>query len=550
MIHRASWLCALVTLAACGDAPELPAPLAAAGLEGPRRGGTLRFAVADDIRTLDPAIAFDEFSLYAQRLLFDGLIGYKPSSSGTPLELVGALAESWTISADRLVYTFNLRAGIVYADGSPIVAEDFVDQIERILDPATPSPGKLFYGVIQGGAARRDGKADRVSGVRALDPRRLEVRLEKPDASFLMVMAMGFIAPVPRAYVERAGERIRDQPLTSGPFRLVAWEQGTRIIFERNPRYWNPQIPYLDRIELELQVSRDVAVLKFLRGELDTLERLSSDKYVQFMKQPEWKPYIRTTAANNVYGELMDVTVPPFTDKRVRQALNYALNKEDSYRIYNGRMTISHGALPPNVPGYDPTMKPYPHDPAKARQLLAEAGYKDGFDIDYYITKDEAAEKLAVSLQADLAEVGVRVHIKLLTFPAYLSAVGRHQLSFAYTSWYMDFPDPWDFLEVKFHSRSITPTNSNNETNFSNAEVDRLLDAARGEPDRAKRLAMYHRVEEILFEECPWIWHYHGVIVEVAQPYVKNYTYHPVYFRDYRETWLDKPGTTAVQAAP
>ncbi len=554
----ARWSLPLIMITmACGEAPTLPEPLAAAGLPGPRRGGTLRFAIADDVRTLDAAIAYDEFSLYAEHLIFDGLLSYRPTSSGHPLELGPGLAESWTISEDRRVYTFTLRPGIVYEDGSPIVAADFANSIERIMNPATNTQAKQFYEHVEGASARKAGKADHLSGVRALDDRHLEIRLEKPDESFLMIMAMMFIVPVPKAWSDKQGARIRDQPLASGPFRLVEWNQGSRMVFERNPHYWNPELPYLDRVEMDLQVGRDVAVLKFLRGEYDTLERLSSDKYVQFAKSPEWKPYLVTTPATNVYGELMDTTRPPFgpkdpnnpTDvangKRVRQAMNYALNKEDSYRLYNERLVIAHGVLPPNMPGYDPNMKPYPYDPQRARALLAQAGYAKGFDIDYYITKDEAAEKFAQSIQADLGDVGVRVHIKVLTFPTYLSAVQRPgTLQFAYTSWYMDFPDPWNFLEVKFHT-DRRPV-STNESGYSNPEVDAILDAARVEPDRDKRLAMYHHVEEIVFDDCPWIWHYHGKIVEVLQPYVKNYHYHPAYLRDYRETWLDKPGTTRV----
>ena len=530
---------ATCALCACGEPPTLPSPRAAAGKPGPRRGGTLRISLADDVRTLDPAIAFDEFSLLAECLVFEGLIAYKPTSSGKPLELQPALAESWTVSEDRRVYTFTLRPA-VYEDGTPIVADDFVTTFERIYDPGINSPAKQFYLGLAGAEARMNGQAERVSGVRALDARRLELTLLQPDESFLMVLAMAFVKPMPRAWIDRQGERIRDRPLASGPFRLAEWRQGNLMIFERNPRYWNPELPYLDRIEMNLQVQRDVAMLKLLRGELDTIDRLSSDKYVLFARSPEWKDLVRINRALNVYGERMDVTQPPFDDKRVRQAMNYALDKQDSYLLYNHRLVISHGALPPDMPGYDPTMKPYPHDPEKARRLLAEAGYPDGFDVDYYCTNDEIAVKLAQSIQSDLAEVGVRMRIRPISFPTYLSAVGRKQLPFSYTAWFMDFPDPWNFLEIKFHSKNIAPVNSNNDSYYSNPEVDRLLDAARVEPDRDKRLALYHQVELILYDDCPWIWHYHGTVTEVVQPYVKNYHHHPVYLRDYRETWLDR----------
>jgi ABC-type transport system substrate-binding protein len=142
--------------------------------------------------------------------------------------------------------------------------------------------------------------------------------------------------------------------------------------------------------------------------------------------------------------------------------------------------------------------------------------------------------------------VGVRVHLHHMSFPTYLSAVGRHQLKFAFTAWFMDLPEPWNFMETKFHSRFIAPVNSSNDTSYRNPQLDALLDAARAEPDRDRRLAMYRQAEQILFDDAPWIWHYHSMITEVVQPYVKGYIYHPVYMRNYRETWLDVPGTTLV----
>ncbi len=532
----------MLLLAACRGIERVPPPrFEGAGATTPRRGGTLRFSITDDVRNLDPAIAYDEFSQIPTHLIFDTLLDYDSALSADPTALVPELASAWSVSPDGLVYKFTLRPGISYADGTPIVAGDFVYAISRVLDPATASPGGAFFTGITGGQDRLDGKTDTVRGLVAVDDTHLEIHLDKPDASFPLLLAMGFAAPVTKAWVTKQGKRMRDTPLASGPFVLASWSPGERMVFKRNPRYWNPDRPYLDEIQLSLQVSRDVAVLKFLRGELDTVERLSSDQYVRFKASPEWAPYVHAVAGMNVYGELMDVKVPPFDDKRVRQALNYAINKEDSVRVYNGRAVVAHGILPPHMPGYDAGMPPYPYDPEQAKRLLAEAGYPNGFSVTYVTTKDELAEKVAESIQSDLAKVGVKVRIELMTFPTYLTAVGRHEISFAYTGWVMDFPDPWDFLEVKFHSRMITPENSNNDTNYANPEVDRLLDQARAEQNRAKRLALYHQVEEILYDDCPWIWHYHAMVVEVVQPYVKGYKFHVVWQRMYRDTWLDLP---------
>jgi ABC-type transport system substrate-binding protein len=326
----------------------------------------------------------------------------------------------------------------------------------------------------------------------------------------------------------------------SGPFLLDSWLQGSRMVFRRNPRYWNAREIHLDKIVIDMHVDRDTAVLNFLRGDYDTVDRLSSDMYVRFARSPKWKPHIIVSPGMNSYGELMSERCDPRLNKQVRLAFNYALDKDDSRILSNGRYIVAHGIYPPGLPSYDANLAPYPHDVAKARALMAAGGYPHGFDITYTTLKDELQEKLAESIQSDLAEIGVRVHIQLVTFPAYLTAVGRNQLCFAYSAWVMDFPDPWDFIEVKFHSRYIGDTNASNDAAYKNPALDAVLDAARRERDAHKRVALYQEAERILYADPPWIWHYHSTWVEFLQPYVKGYAYHPVYQRDTRYVWLDR----------
>jgi ABC-type transport system substrate-binding protein len=537
----------LATLLACGGegAPDLPAPGRGAGLPGPRSGGTLRISLVEDVQTLDPAIAYNEMSYQVQHFLFDTLVAFAPAESADPLEIVPQLAESWTVSADLLTYTFTLREGLKYGDGSPIVADDFIVSFERVLDPTLSSGGMGLYKVIEGGAERNAGTTDKVSGLRALDDRHLEIRLSRPDSSFIFLLPMKFITPVPRRWAAKHGNRLREHVLASGPFRLVEWREGSLLRLERNPYYWKKGTPYLDAVTIDLAVPRDVNVLRLLSGEYDAVDRLSPDKYIQLMKSPVWKDAVRLVPGNSSYGEALNVTRPPFSDKRVRQAMNYAIDKRKTIRIYNNRAQISHGILPPAMPGFVTDRAPYPYDPDKARQLLREAGYADGFDITYYMLNDELYTHIASSMQADLAKVGVRMKIQVLSFPTYLQAIGKHELSFAFTAWVMDFPHPRNFMETKFHSRSISRQNSSNETGWSSPETDRLMDQALLETDPEKSLALYRQAEAIIFDEAPWLWHYHPLTTEVVQPYVRNYTFHPVHLRDFREAWLDRRETRA-----
>lgn len=496
-----------------------------AGNPSARDGGTLRYASNLDVRTLDPAIAYDEMSTPPTHALFDTLVDYGSSTTGTGLEIIPRLAERWTISPDGLTYKFAIRSGITYSDGTPIVAGDFVYALERVRAMAD-SPFGAFLSDVQ--------------TITAPGERELTITLSQRNASFLYTLAMTFATPLPRAYVERTGDKLRSQPLASGPYMLVRWDEGRELELRRNPRYWDPGRAHLDAIVLYENVPRDTQFMMFERGDLDTAERLTLPDLLWVTAQPEWQPFIQRRTTMNAFGSRMNTTRKPFDDKRVRQALNYALDKEHSVRLLGGSATASHGMLIPGMLGYASDLQPYPHDPAKARALLAAAGYPNGLDLEYIVMADEEAERLATSLQADLAGVGVRMRITQLAFATFAGAISnRTGPPFSKIGWLADSPDPTTFLDAKFHSRSISDENTANDSYYANPEVDALLDAARAELDPGKRDELYRRIEHVLYDDAPWIWDYHQMTTEVVQPYVVNYAPHPVWLRDYTSAWLD-----------
>jgi ABC-type transport system substrate-binding protein len=481
-----------------------------AGATSPRDGGTLRYSTPFNVSSLDPALAYDEVSTPLTHALYDTLVDY-----GTDLGLVPRLATSWTLSDDARVYTFQLRAGVTFSDGTPVTAADFVASIERVR-AMTDSPYGAFF-------------AD-VSAITALAPDRLEIQLAAPNAAFLYVLAMPCASPV-------HGNAL----LGTGPYVLGSWDPGRRLELRRNPHYWDPARSHLDAIVLYENVPRDTQLMMFEKGELDAAEKLTSPDLIWLASQPAWQPYIHRITTMSSYGARMNVRVKPFDDKRVRQALNYAIDKSHTVKLLNGSATPAHGMLIPGMLGYDTSLQPYPHDPAKARALLAAAGYPHGFDTDYLIIADDEAERIAVSMQADLAEVGVRLHVSQLSLATFGSEIARPDgPAFSYIGWIADYPDPTTFFDAKFHSRAIANENSSNDSFYANPEVDRLLDAARVERDAGRRAAMYRQVEQTLYDDAPWIWNYHQNMTEVVQPYVVGYTPHPVWLRDFTSAWLDR----------
>lgn len=534
----------VMILAVCAcSAPDRDPKWRAAGAKTPRHGGTLHVATKDQIKSLDPSIAYDEVSTYAAQPLFATLVTYAPALPGphakAPTTLVPDLAERLQLDADGVTYRFWLRDALQYADGTRIVAGDFKFSLERALKDPT-SPFGAFLVDVVGATEVIAGTATDCAGIVAVSDRELQIRLVRPSPSFVYLLTMKFATPQREEWVAKWGDQLRRHPLASGPFILDGWDEGTQISFTPNSHYWDKDNVYLARIEMRENIPRDTQFLMFERGELDTAERLSAPDYVWILEQPIWRKYLHQTALMQVFGARMNTTKFPFDNKLVRQALNYALDKSHSVRLLNNAAVPSHGALPPGLLGRDPTLAPYPYNPGRARMLLAEAGVPPGTKLTYVTQNDEQGETLAAALKADLEAVGFVVEVQLVSFATLSTTVGSIDgPDFSITSWIGDYPDPTNFLDVKFHSRAIADANATNDTRYANPELDTLLDAARGELDPAKRTAMYHRAERIIYDDAPWIFDYHPLTTEVTQPYVMDFELHPIWVRDYTHTWLD-----------
>jgi oligopeptide transport system substrate-binding protein len=533
-----SYAIAAVVLAACGR-PDRGPRFRPAGSTTPRTGGTLRFAVSDQVRTLDPTIGYDEVGTFMLHSLFDTLVDFAPAGGQASFQIVSRLARSFVISPDGRGYTFELRPGITYSDGTPITAAHFKYSLERTLG-APDSPFTQYLGDIEGAQEVIDGKASTCAGIVAVDDRRLEIRLVRSNPALLEILAMPFATPQRRDHVIAAGDQLRRQPDATGPFELARWSEGERIELRRNPHYYDPTRAHLDAIVMLENIPNDTQFQMFETAELDTAEKLTAPDYLFVMNEPAWQPFVHLSAPMNAYGSRMNVRVKPFDDRRVRQALNYALDKQHTARLLRGTTVAAHGILPPGMPGFDPELPPYPHDVARARALLREAGYPDGIDVDYMTIDDEETETVAASLQSDLAEAGVRVHLDVTSWAVWLASYSRPDgAAFSFTSWTPDFPDTLAFFEPRFHSRYIKDSASTNDSFYRNPELDGMLDAAREERDPDKRAAMYRRAERILYDDAPWIWDYHRRWTEVTQPYVRGYEPHPIWRRDYTSAWLD-----------
>jgi ABC-type transport system substrate-binding protein len=347
-------------------------------------------------------------------MVFDGLLDY---DAGTNL-MPRIAAELPAVSEDGLVYTFKLREGVKFQNGRELTADDVVYTITRVLDPDTGSPGAGFYVGIKGAQDFVDGNADTVEGIKALDPSTVEFTLSAPDVTFLNKMALNFSFIVPKEAVEEAGENFGHAPVGTGPFTLKEWKSGESLTFERNPDYFYEGLPYLDSVVIQVGVAPDVALLRLEKGEIHMMgDPPPGADWTRITNDPAWADRIEKQPQVNTTYIAINTTMPPFDKLEVRQALNHAIDKQRIVQLLNGRATVANQILPPLMPGHDPNYTGYEYDPEKAKALLTQAGFPDGFETSIECISVDPQPKLCESFQQDLAKVGITLTINNLAAP-------------------------------------------------------------------------------------------------------------------------------------
>jgi ABC-type transport system substrate-binding protein len=513
------------------------------------RGGTFVYADDADLRSLDPAIAYDEVSWTAMHLVFDTLLDYDEQ-----VRLRPHLAARWEVDEGGALWTFHLRDDVRFHNGRPLVADDVLYSWNRLLDPSLGSPGADFYGAIEGADAVLRGEASTARGLQAPDPHTVVVRLSEPDPAFGNVVAMLFGAPVPREEVEARGEAWRTAPVGTGPFAVESWDLGVRTVFRARDDHWEPGLPYLDAVVHLAGYSRALQFLKLEAGELHEVSRLTSPDYLWIRQTPAWEAQLVQSPSVDTYAELMNTELPPFDDLWFRRAVSTAIDRDKLARIRNQRVFPTVSWIPPALPGHEAwdaldaegraAYRYQRFDPALSRECLEKSAWARGprAPVSYLAINDESSLMTAQSIQQDLAEVGIPMDIRNTTFPAYLSATGRRgTVQMAYTAWVMDYPDTRNFLETRFSCASRADENSVNDSFFCDPEVDALLARARIEADPAARADLYRQAQRIVALAAPYAVTYHSSSVSVTQPFVRGFRVHPVWTRDMREAWLDLP---------
>jgi ABC-type transport system substrate-binding protein len=472
----------------------------------PKQGGQMVVTYKDDISTLDPAIGYDWQNWSMIKSLFDGLMDYKPGTT----ELIPDLAESYTVSEDGLVYTFKLRKGVKFHNGREMVASDIKYSIERAVNPKTQSPGQGFFWQIDGYDEMVAGNADELSGITTPNDDTVVIELSQPDATFLQIVAINFAFAVAREEVERYGQDFGRNPVGTGAYEMTEWTLGQRVVFERNRDYFRPGSPFLDKIIFEVGQEPQVALLRLKRGEVDVLgDPIPSADFLTEKNDPANKGLIIEGGLLHTGYITMNVTKPPFDNKLVRQAVNMAINKERIVRIVNGRGTVATQPLPPAMPGYDPNYEGYAFDPAKAKEMLAEAGYPDGIETELYVMNTDPNPRIAQAFQQDLAAIGIKVGIKSLAQSTVIAAGGDGTAPMLWSggmAWIADYPDPSNFYGPILGCGGAAPGGWN-WAKYCNEEIEALAAKADGmaSPDQAdERIELWRQIFLKIMDDAPW----------------------------------------------
>jgi oligopeptide transport system substrate-binding protein len=513
LISISAMLLTLCLLSTVSPAASVPSPNDMVG----RFGGVYRRPLAGDPASLDPAYTTDVYANTVVNQLFDGLVQFDSHLNPIP-----AIAGFWEASLDGLTWTFYLRKGVRFHNGREVTADDFVYSFTRLLDPAIQSPVAGHFGDIRGAEEFRAGKASHVRGLEALNRYTLRITLREPYTPFLSILAMVNAKVVPREAVERLGKQFNFQPVGSGPFKFAGWERHRQIVLQAFDSYYEGR-PFLDRIVFKIHNGFEEELESFLKGTLDEI-RVPSTLEDAVRASPRFRPYRRLTKPTlHLLYVGFNTRQEPFTHRKVRQAFNYAINKEAIVRDIRKRGSIiARGILPPGMPGYDPDLLGYDYNPRRARRLLAEAGYPGGQGVPrlelWYSSKEESAPRELQAYREYLAAVGITVDIhKAANWPAFKQILVEGKAAMYRLGWYSDIPDPDNFLFPLLYSQSTT-----NRTFYHNPKVDQLLERARGETNYWRRIKLYRDVERLALHDAPWISQHHRVFEYLYQPYVRG----------------------------
>lgn len=485
---------------------------------------TLRIGMGAEPDTLNPLTSSDAYSSRILSYVNDSLI----QRDNDTLEYKAMLAKSWEISPDHLAYTFILRDDVFWHDGKKFTADDVIYSFEKIKDPKVEAPFlRVYY--------------DDVVRVEKLDDYRVRFVTKRPY--FLGLSVCGTIPLIPKHVFDDGGDfnahPAGRYPVGTGPYKFIEWKTNKKIVLVQNKNYWGKK-PAIERVEFKIITDDTVALQVLKKGELD----FASMRPIQWVKQTgsekfsgQFNKFKYLLPGFNYIG--WNMKSPMFSDKRVRQAMTMMVDRQKLLQKINfGLGQVIESPFFVGADQYNKNLQIYPYDPAKARRLLTEAGWKDS-DNDGFLDKEgkkfaftflypaasKFSERLAPILKEDLKKVGIEMSIERMEWAAFLERIENKKFDATALGWSTGFEDdPYQL----WHSSQAKEAKGSNFVSFENTEADLLIERARVEFDKEKRNALYYRFQEILYDEQPYTFLFaNDSLVAVARRFT-NVKVHPV----------------------
>lgn len=454
----------------------------------------LVFGRAADSTFLDPAKYLDNESAMVIENIFEGLVRYADEST----HVEPALAESWETSPDGRAWTFRLRPGLRFSDGTPCDAAAAAFSFLRRTDPAHPYFREEF--------TRMDSSLKNIAGVEAVDPLTLRITLREPYAPLLSTLATHSSYLVSPAAVRTWGDGFDRRPVGAGPFMFTEWTPGDRIVLSANPEYYRGR-PRLDRVVFKVVPDIKVRLLELKSGAIQIMDGVGPADRDEILANPRLA--LDAKPGLNVGYLAMNMRHAPFDNLNVRRAVNHAINKENLVKLlFRGLAEVAKNPIPPGMWVYNDEVQDYAYDPDLARELLRKAGFPQGFSTTLWAMPVSRPympepERIARAIQANLAAVGIKARIVTYEWKDYLARAyaGKHDMCLL--GW-VGAGDPDNFFSNLFAADKAAPPHASNIAFFTDPAAQELITKAQREPDQARRAELYRQLQAEIHDQAPW----------------------------------------------
>ncbi len=513
-------------LAACNDGndsgPDSESKKSSEGKEE-----TLIFGRGADSYTMDPQNANEIETWRVTKNIYETLVEYDEETT----EVIPKLAKDWDVSEDGKTWTFYLEEGVKFHDGTDFNAEAVVYNFERMMDPKHPARHDGSFSVYRGMFNGFKGDGSSIEEVNAVEENTVEFKLTEPQATFLSNLGMHAFGIISPAALEEYGEKINENAVGTGPFKFVSWKPNDSITLIKNEEYWVPDLPKLGQVIYKVIPDNSARLTALKNGELDIMVSLNPSDLETVEADSNLKVALRSPL--NVGYLSINNMKEPFDDPKVRQAINHAVDKQgiaDAY--FYGLADPVKNMLPSDSWAYNDDIEDYEYDLDKAKELLAEAGYPDGFDLDFTVTANsriymQQPTKMVEAMKASFEKVGINVKVVTLEWPTFLEHIRSGEHSIALIGWVGDNGDPDNFLYSTLSKNNAVKGSAQNHTFYVDDEVSDLLMQAKYVIDQEERTEIYKKAQQLIHEDAPM-----APLVEVKEAvvtgsYVNGYIPHP-----------------------